>query len=143
MAYIKSQLCSIWRYNNTASPVTTFAQIGQVTSISGPDGSVPEVDVTHLSSTGKEYIGGLADFGSVSLEVIFDAATTSNMHEQIWGDFLAQTVTTYQIRLSDSPATLITFTGYPNQYSYSLGVDEAVRATIGFKVSGAPTLVTP
>jgi hypothetical protein len=143
MAYIKSQLCSIWRYDNTASPLTTYAQIGQVTSISGPDGSVPEVDVTHLSSTGKEYVGGLADFGSVTCEVIFDAATTTNMHEQIWTDFLAQTVTTYQIRLSDSPATTITFTGYPNQYSYSLGVDEAVRATIGFKVSGAPTLVTP
>lgn len=143
MAYIKSQQCSIWRYDNTASPVTTYAQIGQVTSISGPDGSVPEVDVTHLASTGKEYIGGLADFGNVSCEVIFDAATVSTLHEQIWADFLAQTVTTYQIRLSDSPATLLTFTAYPSGYSYSLGVDEAVRATISFKVSGAPTLTTP
>ena len=143
MAYIRSQLCTIWRYDNTASPVTTYAQIGQVTSISGPDGSVPEVDVTHLSSTGKEYIAGLADFGSVSCEVIADPATVTTLHEQIWNDFLAGTVTTYQIRLSDSPATLITFTAYPNQFSWNLGVDEAVRATLGFKVTGSPTLTTP
>lgn len=143
MAYLKSQLCSIWRYDNTASPLTTYAQIGQVTSISGPDGSVPEVDVTNLDSTGKEYIGGLPDFGSVTLEVIFDAATATTMHEQIWNDFLSQTVTTYQIRLSDSPQTTITFTGYPNQYSYSLGVDAAVTASLGIKVSGAPALDTP
>lgn len=143
MAYIRSQLCSIWRYDNTASPVTTYAQIGQVTSISGPDGNIPEVDVTHLSSTGKEFIAGLADWGSVSLEVIFDAATTSTMHEQIWNDFLAGTVTYYQLRLSDSPATTITMQAYPNQYSLNLGVDEAVRATLGLKITGAPTLATP
>jgi len=140
MAYLKSQQCSIWRYNNTASPITTYAQIGQVTSISGPDGSVPEVDVTHLFSTGKEYIGGLPDFGSVTLEVIFDSKTTSTMHKQIWDDFLAQTVTKYQIRLSNSPQTTITFDAYPNQYSWSLGVDAAVTASLGFKISGAPTL---
>ncbi len=143
MAYIRSQLCSIWRYDNTVSPATTYAQIGQVTSISGPDGSIPEVDVTHLSSTGKEFIAGLADWGSVSLEVIFDAATTSTMHEQIWNDFLAGTVTTYQMRLSDSPATTFTMSAYPNQYSLNLGVDEAVRATLGLKITGAPTLNTP
>jgi len=140
MAYLKSQQCSIWVYESATSPLT-YAQIGQVTSISGPDGSVPEVDVTNLSSTGKEYIGGLPDFGSVTLEVIFDSATVTTMHSQIWTDFLAQTVTTYQIRLSDSPQTTITFTGYPNQYSWNLGVDAAVTASIGFKISGAPALV--
>lgn len=143
MAYIRSQLCTIWRYNTTASPATTYAQIGQVTSISGPDGSIPEVDVTHLSSTGKEFIAGLADWGSVSLEVIFDAADSTNMHELMWTDFIAGTVSTYQIRLSDSPATTFTMTGYPNQYSLNLGVDEAVRATLGIKITGAPTLNTP
>jgi len=143
MAYIRSQLCSIWVRNATASPITTYAQIGQVVSISGPDGSVPEVDVTHLSSTGKEYIAGLADFGSISMEVILDPATTTTMHEQIWNDFLAGTVTTYQMRLSDSPQTTLTMTAYPNQYSWNLGVDEAVRATLGLKISGSPTLATP
>ena len=143
MAYIRSQLCSIWKESNVSSPLNTYTQIGQVTSISGPDGNIPEVDVTHLSSTGKEFIAGLADWGSVTLEVIFDAATTSNMHEEIWNDFLAGTQSNFQIRLSDSPATTITIAAYPNQYSLNLGVDEAVRATLGLKITGAPTLATP
>jgi hypothetical protein len=143
MAYIRSQLCSIWKQSTASSPITTYAQIGQVTSISGPDGSIPEVDVTHLSSTGKEFIAGLADWGSVSLELIWDPATVSTLHEEIWTAFLAGTVGTYQIRLSDSPATTITITAYPNAYSLNLGVDEAVRATLGLKITGAPTLLTP
>ena len=143
MAYIRSQLCSIYKASTGASPVGAYAQIGQVTSISGPDGNIPEVDVTHLSSTGKEFIAGLADWGSVTLEVIFDAATVSTLHEEIWDAFLAGTVTNYQIRLSDSPQTTITIAAYPNQYSLNLGVDEAVRATLGLKITGAPTLATP
>lgn len=139
MAYLKSQGSTIWKLG-TASP-QVYEQIGQVVSISGPDGSVPEVDVTHLSSTGKEYIGGLADFGNVSLEVIYDQKTTSTKHAAIYTDFTAQTVDTYQIRLSDSPQTTITFDAYPSQYSLNLAVDDKVGATISLKVSGAPTIV--
>lgn len=139
MAYLKSQGSTIWKFNTTSSP-NAYEQIGQVVSISGPDGSVPEVDVTHLSSTGKEYIGGLPDFGNVALEVIFDYATTSNKHAAIYTDFTAQTVSTYQIRLSDSPQTTITFSAYPSQYSLNLAVDDRVGASISLKVSGAPTI---
>lgn len=142
MAYIRSQGTVIYKLDTSVSP-NAYAAIGQVTSISGPDGNVPEVDVTHLSSTGKEYIGGLADFGSVTMDLIWDPATVGTLHEAIWDDFLAATVSTYQIRLSDSPQTTITFSAYPSQYSLNLGVDEAVRASLGLRVTGAPTLNTP
>lgn len=62
MAYLKSQQCYIGKLDSTASP-NAYDTIGQVVSISGPDGNVPEVDVTHLLSTGKEFVGGLPDFG--------------------------------------------------------------------------------
>jgi hypothetical protein len=133
----------LWVASATSSPLGTYAAVGQVVSVSGPDGSVPEVDVTHLGSTGKESIAGLADFGSLSFEVILDPADATTMHEQIWTDFLAGTKRNYQLRLSDSPATTVTMNGFPNQYSWNLGVDEAVRATLGIKISGAPTLLTP
>ena len=140
MAYLKSQGCTIHKLG-TASP--EYPQVGQVISISGPDGSIPEIDVTHLSSTGKEYIGGLPDFGNVAMEVIWDPAgggTDAELHTEIWNDFLAQTVDTYQIRLTDSPQTTITFNAYPSQYSMNLAVDDKVGCTISLKVSGAPTL---
>lgn len=139
MAYLKSQGCGIFKLNTTTSP-NSYEQIGQVVSISGPDGNVPEIDVTHLASTGKEYIGGLPDFGNIAMEVIFDYATTSTKHAEIWTDFLAQTVDTYQIRLTDSPQTTLTFSAYPSQYSLNLAVDDKVGATLSLKVSGAPTI---
>ena len=139
MAYLKSQGCKIYVMDTTASP-NAYAEIGQVVSISGPDGSVPEVDVTHLSSTGKEYIGGLPDFGNVAMEVIWDPASATAKHDDIWTDFLAQTVAGYQIRLTDSPQSTITFNAYPSQYSVNLAVDDKVGATISLRVTGAPTL---
>ena len=139
MAYLKSQGSTIWKLDSSVSP-TAYEQIGQVVSISGPDGNVPEVDVTHLSSTGKEYIGGLPDFGNVAMEVIYDQATTSTKHAAIYTDFTSQTVSTYQIRLSDSPQTTITFSAYPSQYSLNLAVDDKVGASISLRVSGAPVI---
>ena len=41
-----------------------FTTIPQVTSMSGPDGSATEINVTNLSSTAQEFILGLKDEGS-------------------------------------------------------------------------------
>lgn len=139
MAYLKSQGCYIAKLNTTTSP-NSYDTIGQVVSVSGPDGNVPEIDVTHLLSTGKEYIGGLPDFGNVAMEVIWDPATTANKHSEIWTDFLAQTVDGYRIFLTDSPQSTITFNAYPSQYSVNLAVDDKVGATISLRVTGSPTL---
>lgn len=133
MAYIKSQGCSIFRMGSSPQ-----AAIGQVISISGPDGSVGEIDVTHLASTGKEYIGALPDFGTITMEVVWDPKLTS--HSAIWTDFLAQTVSSYQIRLSNSPQSTLTFNAYPSQYSANLATDDKVGATISLKISGSVTL---
>ena len=133
MAYLKSQGCSIWRMGSSPQ-----VAIGQVVSISGPDGSVGEIDVTHLASTGKEYIGALPDFGTISMEVVWDPTETT--HAAIWADFLAQTVSSYQIRLSDSPQSTLTFSAYPSAYAANLATDDKVGATISLKISGSVTL---
>ena len=133
MAYLKSQGCSIWRMGDSPQ-----AAVGQVISISGPDGSVGEIDVTHLASTGKEYIGALPDFGTITMEVVWDP--NLGTHSSLWTDFLAQTVASYQIRLSDSPQSTLTFNAYPSQYSANLATDDKVGATISLKVSGSVTL---
>ena len=133
MAYYASQGSSIWRM--TESP---NVEIGQVVSISGPDGGVGEIDVTNLASTGKEYIGALPDFGSISMEVIWDP--NLGTHSSLWTDFLAQTVTSYQIRLSDSPQSTLTFNAYVSGYSANLATDDKIGATVTLKVSGSVTL---
>jgi hypothetical protein len=138
MANLKSQGCSIWMMDTTVSP-NAYVELGQVVSISGPDGSTGEIDVTNLSSSAKEFIPSLPDWGSVSMDVVWDPTTASVNHDDIWTDFSAQTIGTYQIRLSDSPQTTLTFSAFPNQNSVTIGVDDKVGASIGLRITSAVT----
>jgi len=139
MAAIRSQGCTIWRQDDEASPANTYAQIGQVISIDGPTASQGEIDVTHLSSTGREFIASLPDWGNVSLGIIWSPGDVSTQHDELWDDFVAGNTVTYQIRLSDSPATTLTFSAFINEHPISIAVDDKVGATITFRTTGAVT----
>lgn len=139
MANLKSQGCELWMLDTSVSP-NAYVQIGQVTSIAGPDGSTGEIDVTNLSSSAKEFVPSLPDWGAVTLDVVWDYATTSTNHNDLWTDFAAQTTGTYQIRLSDSPQTTMTFSAFPNQNSISIAVDDKVGASIGLRITSSVTI---
>lgn len=61
-------------HSNGGSP-TVYNYLEQVTKISGPDGSAALIDVSHLLSTRKEYLPGLADNGQIQLECNFTGGT--------------------------------------------------------------------
>jgi len=105
-------------------------------SISGPDGTTGEIDVTNLASTIKEFVASLPDMGSVSCEASWDHATTANNHAAISTAFLAQDTKHWQIRLSDSPRTIVDFNGFPNTFSTSIGVDDKVGLNFGIRITG-------
>jgi len=140
MAYIRSQGCTIWRQDDEASPANEYVQIGQVVSIDGPTGSQGTIDVTHLSSTARESIASLPDFGTVSLGVIWDPVTAAVQHDELWDDFNAGNVVQYQIRLSNSPASLMTFSATITEHPISIAVDDKVGATITLKCTGSVVL---
>jgi hypothetical protein len=133
MSNLLSQGCALYK-GDTASPIA-YTEVGQVQSISGPDGSTGEIDVTNLASTIKEFVPSLPDMGSVSCEASFDYADSTNQQAAISADFLAQTTGDWQIRLSDSPRTVISFRGFPNAYATSIGVDDKVGLTFGVRIS--------
>ena len=137
MSNLLSQGTGIY-ISDLASP-EVFTEIGQVMTISGPDGSASEIDVTNLSSTAKEFVIGLPDEGSVSLEVSFDYAG-SVQHDTLHAARISQVLQHFQIRLSDSPRTTIDFQAYVTQFSLSLGVDDKVQATFGLRITGAATI---
>ena len=139
MANLKSQGCTLSRLDETASP-NAYQEIGQVISIGGPSGTTGEIDVTNLSSTAKEFIPSLPDWGSVDSEIVFDQATTSNRHQELWDDFSAQTVGTYKITLTDSPQTTFTFTAYPSQFALNIAVDDKVGASISLRITSSVTM---
>lgn len=133
MANLKSQGCGIF-LSDDASP-EVFTEVGQVISISGPDGSTGETDVTNLASTIKEFVPSLPDMGSVACEASWDHATTANNHAAINTAFLAQATKHWQIRLSDSPRTVIDFQGFPNAFSTSIGVDDKVGLSFSIRIT--------
>jgi hypothetical protein len=131
MSNLLSQSCALYK-GNAASP-EVFTEIDQVMSIAGPDGSTGEIDVTNLASTIKEFVPSLPDMGTVSCETSWDPNLAS--HISISTDFLAQTTGNWEIRLSDSPSTIIAFTGFPNSFSTSIGVDDKVGMSFGVRIS--------
>ena len=140
MANLLSQGTGIY-ISNLASP-EVWSEIGQVMSISGPDGSASEIDVTNLASTGKEFVIGLPDNGNVSLECSFDHASATANHDTLVAarNAVPQVLQHFQLRLSDSPRTTLDFQAYVTQFSLSLGVDDKVGATFGLRISGGFTI---
>jgi len=77
--------------NTTATP-TAWIKVGQVTDINGSSSAAPDIEVTDLDSTQKEFLTGLADPGVVTMnaycvdsdtglaamETSFNAATSKN-----------------------------------------------------------------
>ena len=98
--------------------------------------------MTNLASTAKEFVIGLPDEGSVQLEVSFDYATASLKHDTLHAARAAvpQVLQHFQIRLSNSPRTKITFNAYVTTFSMSLGTDDKVGATFTLRITGAAVI---
>jgi predicted secreted protein len=115
----------------------SYTDINGVVSLSGPSGSLDTIDITdHQSSGGiREFIGGLLDWGEVSVEVNqeFDDST----HIAIRTTFLTRAVRTFRISFTDTGAATAIFaaivTGYPGAEH---PVDGKVGGTFTFKITG-------
>ena len=133
MGNISSQGTTIG-IGDAASP-EVFTTIPQVTSLSGPDGSASEINVTNLSSTAQEFVLGLKDEGSISLDIIWDERDTQ--HAELRTLFASGASNNFQIADSGSPSKTYTFPAFVQGLSMSSGVDEVQRATVNLRVSSA------
>lgn len=120
-----------------ATPTETFATIGNVTSVSGPEIERETYDVTaHDSIDGwREFIGGLKDAGEVSIEVNYDP----RKHDVLVADFEDVNPRNYKLVFPDGLgewALKLILTGF----SQEAPVDDKLSAELTFKVSGKPTI---
>jgi hypothetical protein len=113
----------------------TMTEIGQVTSIEGFNGQSSEIDTTHLRSTAKEYLLGLQDFGTVTLNVLLASGDTGQA--KLRSLKAAATIGTFSLTLSDG--TIAAFRGFVQSFSFG-GVtpDGAVTGSVQIRVSGEP-----
>jgi hypothetical protein len=133
MSNITSQGTTVAIFDVSTSP--EYTDIPQVTSMSGPDGSASEIDVTNLSSTAKEFILGLKDEGSIQLSMIWDERLTN--HALLRTKFGSGVSTSFRITDAGSPQKIYTFPAFVSTLSMSTGVDEVQRADVNLRISSA------
>lgn len=130
MAVIKSQGTSM-----TFNDGTTAQTVGGFVGYSGFDGTSNDIDITTLASTAKEYTAGLQDNGNLSIEVFTDY---SDVGQAAILTALAASATR-EVVLTYSDASTATFDTVPISFNESGSVDDVIKSTIEFKISGAIT----
>lgn len=118
---------------NASPPV--FSDIPEVRTIGGPDGQAPLIDVTDLDSTAREFLLGLKDEGAFTLGIFL--IPSNAVHNTLRDAWSQRTLMRFRITFADTTTTVWEFLGYVQSMAGQMGVDEAVQATVGIKVSGS------
>jgi hypothetical protein len=115
-----------------------FTAIGEVIGVSGlGGGSGSEIDVTDLSSTGKEFIIGLKDEGEISVTMNLDTGDTQQTALRTARD--SATIKNFELDLTDSGPTTISFAAYVKTFNIGLAVDDKISLEVSLRISGAAT----
>lgn len=121
--------------SNPGSSPDNYVQVSEITSFSFFDGSAAEIDVTHLQSTAKEWIMGLQDFGSGSLECNhLPDDTGQNLMRAAKA---SRDIQDFKITFSDLNTAI--FRGYVLSNPLSGGVDAKVDGSFAIRISGNVT----
>lgn len=133
---ISTQHTTLYRSDDNG---VSFTKINEVTTVSLPDGSVPELDASTLSSASKEYIAGLSDEGSVNFAVNFQGADPT--HQQLMADKAAGTNLLWRIDVPEpgGTKTTATFNGYVSTFGGEFAVDQVQNLSGSIRVNGAVT----
>lgn len=130
--------CEFTRGNGASSE--TFTALAEVNSINGPGMTRDFIDVTSLDSTGgyREFIGGFRDGGTLSLNMNFTLTT----YAQMLLDFENQDAVNYQVVLSDSGNSTLTFAAFVTDLPLTITPDDKVTCDVTLKITGEVVLTT-
>ncbi|NTV50939.1 MAG: phage tail protein [Geobacteraceae bacterium] len=117
----------------------SWIKVGQLTDIKGTSDSSPDIEVTDLDSTTKEYVQGLPDTGSLSATcycVDSDSGLTA-----VEAAFDARTSKTFKVTYPSGSTPIRTFAGYVKAFPKigDASKDGVVTGSIEIKRSGVVT----
>ena len=117
---------------------STWVNIAEVSSISGPSMTRETIDVTSLDSTGgyREFIAGFRDAGNVQLAMNFTRTTFDTMKD----DFESDTAQNYEIVLPDAENTTLEFEGLVIECPLEVPTGDKITSSVNIKVTGAVTV---
>lgn len=137
----------------------SLLDVGCVTSITGIDTTIDQIETTCLNNLTRTYEAGLATPGAASFGLMFDPADVN--HIRLHQLKTAGTTLQWVIGLSDGTAnpttgtdssgedefvlpptrSWIQFEGYMNSYPFEFALNAMVTSTVGIQVSGEPVII--
>lgn len=119
----------------TATPIA--ATVGNVKSYAHNPAPKAQVDVTHMGSDAKEFIGGLQDRGTC--DIAYDVDDTDKGQMALRSSLAGSGIrSTFVITLRNTKTR--TFSGEVFSVGESASVDEAVRSSTSIRITGPVTL---
>lgn len=113
----------------------TYTEIAEIRSFTGPGGTAAIIDATTLGSEGKEKVMGLADEGTLSVELNFVPGDTGQ--QAMIADRRGQLKKSYRITFSDANNATATFSAYVTGFTIGGGVDALTTATATLEITDA------
>ena len=120
---------------NTAGAPTVYTTIPEIKDFSGPGGQAAVIDVTSLSSTGKEKRMGLQDEGQLSFNVFY--VPDDAQHAALRAARASRAKRGFKLTFTD--ATIWSFDAYVTSFSVSGAVDGVIEAAVTLEITGAIT----
>lgn len=118
----------------------TFSDVPGVVSITGlGSGSAAEIDTTDLSSLAKEYVQGLKDEGSITIELIYDPSDPAHSRLEALRD--TQQTTNFKVIASDAISTEFMFQGFVQSLPKDFSADDVLRSSATIRITGPITTV--
>lgn len=109
-----------------------YATIGEVLDIPGPNLSRNVADATPLDTDFGEYISAGRDGGELNLSMNM----TNDAYDTLLSDYNNDSPANYKIVLPDDDSSMFAFAGFITALSLNVVRAEAVKVSVGIKVSG-------
>ena len=135
-----------FHYRQASGSDSDYVALGEITDITPPSISRDLIETSSHASNVKTYLGGLVDFGEVSITVNYDPDGSddeglrnlaSGTQHASGGDTAVPT--NYLFKVTYASSTVETFNGIVTGFETSTPLDGQVCATITVKVSGSVT----
>lgn len=150
MATLKTQGTEIYILDATNSG-SEVEKIGQITGFSGVGGQAGEIDVTDMDSTAREFVAGLKDNGTVTINVNWDPTDASHVtldslvgganKRFVIGGSEDSTDPSYTSTFTiPTTRTTLDFNGSVLSFQKDAETDNVWRGTLTIRVSGAITI---
>jgi hypothetical protein len=130
---------AFWSATTAAS---TAVPIGEVVDFSGPGGQAAVIDVTHLLSTAKEKVMGVADEGQLTMGLNFEATNAGQVALRTDRGTRSKKKCSIKFPTSGGATSQAVFDGYCLGFTVSGAVDSKQSANVVIEIAGQVTWTT-